>query len=40
MAAVDERIAAEIMETVRKLELPLRLDDITEGKGNCFPLSK
>ena len=39
MAAGDERIAAEIMETVRRLELPLRLDDITEGRGNCFPLS-
>ena len=39
MAAGDERIAAEIMEAVRRLELPLRLDDITEGRGYCFPLS-
>ena len=32
-------IASEIMKTVRRLELPLKLDEITEGRGNCFPLS-
>ena len=35
----EQRIAEEIMKTVRRLQLPLKLDDITEGKGNCFPLS-
>ena len=40
MASQDERrIAAEILKTVRRLDLPLKLDTITEGKGNCFPLS-
>ena len=33
------RIAQEIMKTVRRLQLPLKLDEITEGRGNCFPLS-
>ena len=35
----EERIAKEIMKTIRKLKLPLELDSITEGKGDCFPLS-
>ena len=40
MATEDElRIAQEIMKTVRRLQLPLQLDEITEGRGNCFPLS-
>ena len=40
MATEDElKIAHEIMKTVRRLQLPLRLDEITEGRGNCFPLS-
>ena len=40
MATEDElRIAQEIMKTLRRLQLPLRLDEITEGRGNCFPLS-
>ena len=39
MVTPEERIAAEIMKTVRRLELPLELDEITEGRGNCFPLS-
>ena len=40
MAKQDERrIALEIMKKVRKLDLPLKLDEITEGRGNCFPLS-
>ena len=36
---VEKKIADEIMKTVRKLKLPLRLDQITEGKGDCFPLA-
>ena len=40
MATENEwRIAQEIMKTVRRHELPLRLDEITKGRGNCFPLS-
>ena len=40
MATKDElKIAQEIMKTVRRLQLPLQLDEITEGRGNCFPLS-
>ena len=40
MASQDERrIATEIMRTVRRLDLPLKLDTITEGRGNCLPLS-
>ena len=40
MATADEiRIAHEIMKAVRRLKLPLKLDEITEGRGNCFPLS-
>ena len=35
----ERRIATEIMKTVRRLDLPLKLDEITEGRGNCFPLS-
>ena len=40
MASQNERrLADEILKTVRRLDLPLKLDTITEGKGNCFPLS-
>ena len=40
MPTEDElRIASEIMRTVRRLQLPLKLDEITEGRGNCFPLA-
>jgi hypothetical protein len=40
MATADEiRIAHEIMKAARRLQLPLKLDEITEGRGNCFPLS-
>ena len=35
----EERIALEIMQTVRRLQLPFKLDQITEGRGNCFPLA-
>ena len=40
MATEDEiRIAHEILMAVRRLQLPLNMDEITEGRGNCFPLS-
>ena len=35
----EKKIAADIMNIVRKLGLPLKLDKITEGRGNCFPLA-
>ena len=35
----EERMALEIMKTVRILQLPFKLDHITEGRGNCFPLA-
>ena len=35
----EKKIAADIMNIVRKLQLPFKLDKITEGKGNCFPLA-
>ena len=31
--------ANEIMQTVRALGLPLKLDELTEGLGNCFPIA-
>ena len=40
MATEDERrIGLEILKKVRQLNLPLKLDEITEGRGNCFPLA-
>ena len=33
---MERRIADEIMETVDKLGLPFRLDQLTKGEGNCF----
>ena len=27
------------METVHRLQLPFKLDQLTEGRGNCFPIS-
>ena len=33
----ERRIAKEIMDTVNKLELPFKLDQLTQGDGNCFP---
>ena len=36
---IERRIADEIMETVNRLQLPLKLDFLTEGQGNCFPMS-
>ena len=32
-------IANEIMQTVMALGLPLKLDELTEGLGNCFPIA-
>ena len=31
------QIAREILATVRRCELPLQLDSLTEADGNCFP---
>ena len=36
---MERRIANEIMEVVNQRGLPLILDKLTEGKGNCFPLA-
>ena len=36
---IEEKISDEIMETVHRLQLPLKLDFPTEGRGNCFPIS-
>ena len=27
------------MDTINRLQLPLKLDQLTEGLGNCFPIS-
>ena len=35
----ERRIASEIMETVMRLGLPFKLDEPTEGLGNCFPVA-
>ena len=35
----EAKIANEIMKTVQALGLPLKLDQLTEGLGNCFPIS-
>ena len=36
---IERKIANEIMDTVRRLQLPHKLDQITEGRGNCFPIA-
>ena len=36
---IERKIAHEIMETVERLQLPLKLDQLTEGRGNCFPMA-
>ena len=36
---MERRIATEIMDVVHKLQLPLKLDKLTRGEGNCFPLA-
>ena len=35
----ERRIGLEILKKIRSLNLPLKLDEITEGRGNCFPLA-
>ena len=34
-----KNIANQIMETVHRLQLPHKLDQLTEGRGNCFPIA-
>ena len=36
---IEKIIANEIMDTVHRLQLPLKLDQLTEGRGNCFPIA-
>ena len=36
---IERKIAIDIMKTVKRLRLPLVLDELTEGKGDCFPLA-
>ena len=36
---VERKIAQEIMNVVHTLDLPLKLDQLTKGDGNCFPLA-
>ena len=36
---IERRIGNEILRKIRSLRLPLELDEITEGRGNCFPLA-
>ena len=35
----ERRIADEIMTKILELQLPLKLDQPTEGLGNCFPIA-
>ena len=35
----EGKLANEIMQNVIKLGLPLKLDELTEGLGNCFPVA-
>jgi hypothetical protein len=36
---VERSIANEIMDTIHRLQLPFKLDQLTEGLGNCFPIA-
>jgi hypothetical protein len=36
---IERNIANDIMETVQRLKLPFKFDQLTEGMGNCFPIS-
>ena len=36
---VEKKIGNEILQHVRKLNLPFKLDKLTEGQGNCFPIA-
>ena len=38
-ADVELKIANEIMKTVNRLGMLYKLDALTEGRGNCFPLA-
>ena len=35
----ERNIANEIMATIHRLQLPFKLDQLTEGLGNCFPIA-
>ena len=35
----EKQIAGEIMNTIHRLQLPFKLDQLTEGLGNCFPIA-
>ena len=37
--SIEEKIAKEILQTIKRLGLPFKLDQLTEGKGDCFPLA-
>ena len=36
---MERRIGDEIIQHVKRLELPFKLDQLTEGQGNCFPIA-
>ena len=36
---IEKRIGDEIIQHVKRLELPFKLDQLTEGQGNCFPIA-
>ena len=36
---IERIIANEILDTIHRLQLPLKLDQLTEGQGNCFPIA-
>ena len=36
---IERIIANEILATIHRLQLPLKLDQLTDGKGNCFPIA-
>ena len=37
--SIEEKIAKEILQTIKRLGLSFKLDQLTEGKGDCFPLA-
>ena len=36
---IERKIGDEILQHVRKLEIPFKLDQPTEGQGNSFPIA-
>ena len=36
---MERNIADEIMDAVHRLQLPFIVDQLTEGRGNCFPIA-